>query len=324
MDIHVVSAAEFDRESAALLELLGPQEPIDYETLVASRTARPDPAWAGRPEPVRLRADVVLPLPESPIRVRIYRHKVGAARPILLWLHGGAFAGGSLDDIDVACSGLARRSALTVISLDYRLAPEHPYPAALHDTYDALAWLGEYGELFGGDGRLVAGGQSSGANLVAASCLLARDRGRSLVSRQILCYPWLDFGFDTESHRLFEGVLSDRADDRWLEAQYLAGQEVTAYAAPLTAADLTRLPPALILGAGLDSLRDDARRYAQRLTEDGVIVRYLEYAGTPHAFLNFPGVLSAAWRAMQDIADDLAGFLRPVSATASELRQVDA
>ncbi|HKE51369.1 MAG TPA: alpha/beta hydrolase [Actinomycetes bacterium] len=308
--MQVIRAAEVERETGALLELLGPQEPIDYEALVASRAARADPALAGRSEPIRLRAEVMLPLPESPIRVRVYRDGAGIATgPLLLWLHGGAFAGGSLDDIDVTCAGLARRSDLTVISLDYRLAPEHPYPAALHDTYDALAWLGEHGELFGGDGRLVAGGQSAGANLVAAACLLARDRGRSLVSRQVLCYPWLDFGFDSESHRLFDTVLSSRADDRWFETQYLAGQEVTGYVMPLRAVDLAGLPPALILGAGLDPLRDDARRYAQRLTEHDVVVHYLEYASTPHAFLSFPGVLSAAWRAMQDIADDLAGFL---------------
>lgn len=297
--MRVISQDRFQPETERFLERVGLQD-------------GPDPELAGAPEPVRVRTDVLLPLPGRPIRVRLYRDATGGPRPLLLWLHGGGFVGGTLDDIDVTCAGLARRTGLTVLSLEYRLAPEHPFPAALHDTYDALTWLEEHGEAFGGDGRLLAGGQSSGANLVAAACLMARDRGRPHVTRQILCYPWLDFGTDSESHRRFDGVDGDLPSrDRWYQSQYLAGQAVTPYAAPLTARDLTGLPPALLLGAGLDPVRDDARRYAKRLQDSGVATAYLEYDSTPHAFLNFPGALSAAWRAMQDIADDLTGFLSP-------------
>lgn len=310
MEMRVITQPQFHQETAALLEKIGTQEePLNYESLVASRASNPDPDLAGLPEPVRVRADVILPLPEQPVRVRLYRDVTRHPRPLLLWLHGGGFAGGTLDDIDVTCAGLARRTGLTVISLDYRLAPENPFPAALHDTYDALIWLSENGEAFGGDGRVAAGGQSAGANLVAAACLKARDQGRQSVIRQILCYPSLDFGYDSDSHRLFDGVLLARHDSEWLDSLYLAGQPVTPYAAPLTAHDLSGLPPALILGAGLDPLRDDARRYARRLTDHGVATVYLEYDNTPHAFLNFPGALSVAWTAMQDIADDLASFL---------------
>jgi acetyl esterase len=319
--MRVISRPEFRQETAALLEKIGTEdEPLDYETLVASRASSPDPEVAGSPEPIRVRADVILPLPEQPVRVRLYRDATHHPRPLLLWLHGGGFAGGTLDDIDVTCAGLARRTGLTVISLDYRLAPENPFPAALHDTYDAVTWLSENGEAFGGDGRVVAGGQSAGANLVAAACLMARDQGRRSVIRQILCYPCLDFDYDSESHRLFDGVLLNRRDSEWLDSQYLAGQPVTPYAAPLTADDLSGLPPALILGAGLDPLRDDARRYARRLTDHAVDIVYLEYDNTPHAFFNFPGVLSVAWTAMQDIADDLTGFfsIEPTAAIADQ------
>jgi acetyl esterase len=295
----VVSRPEFRREAERFLERVGLQDgPIAHDELIESRASRPDPELAGTPEPVRVRTDLILPPPARPIRVRLYRNATATPRPLLLWLHGGGFVGGTLDDIDVACAGLARRAGLTVISLEYRLAPEHPFPAALHDTDDALAWLEQHGEAFGGDGRVAAGGQSSGANLVAAACLMARDRGRPRVTRQILCYPWLDLGTGAA-----DGV--PRSRDEWYRSQYLAGQAVTPYAAPLTARDLSGLPPALILGAGLDPLCDDARRYAQRLEDDGVAVSHLEYDHTPHAFLNFPGVLSAAWWAMQDIADDL-------------------
>jgi acetyl esterase len=297
----VVRQAGFRQEAGRLGALLGDEDgPIPYDELVASRVARPDPALAGSPEPVRVRADVLLPLPGRSLRVRLYRAVTIAPRPLLLWLHGGGFVGGSLDDVDVACAGLARRTGLTVLSLDYRLAPEHPFPAALDDTTDALAWLDEHGEALGGDGRLLAGGQSAGANLVAAACLVARDRGGPQVTRQVLCYPVLDLDRDTGSSR-----------DAWYHRQYLAGQAVTPYAAPLTARNLSGLPPALILGASLDPLRDDASRYAERLGRSGVDATYLEYADTPHAFLNFPGVLSAAWQALQDVADHLAEALTP-------------
>jgi acetyl esterase len=299
----VISQPRFRREAERLLELLGADDgPVPHQELVASRAAPPDPALAGRPEPVGVRADVLLPLPGRAVRVRLYRHAQATPRPLLLWLHGGGFVGGSLDDVDVACAGLARRSGLTVLSLDYRLAPEHPFPAALHDTDDTLAWLERHGGAFGGDGRVLAGGQSSGANLVAAACLMARDRGHRLVARQVLCYPWLDLGAEPAG-----GV--PRTSDEWYRSLYLAGQAVTPLAAPLTAPDLSGLPPALVLGAGLDPLVDDARRYAWRLEDAGVAVSYLEYGDTPHAFLNFPGVLSAAWTAMRDIADDLSAFL---------------
>jgi acetyl esterase len=311
-----ISEARFGEETARFRERVGPQEgPIDYDELVASRTRSPDPELAGSPEPVRVRADLVLPLAGQPVRVRLYRNAPAAAGPLLLWLHGGGFVGGSLDDVDVTCAGLARRTGMTVVSLDYRLAPEHPFPAALHDTYGTFAWLAEHGEAFGGDGRVVAGGQSSGANLVAAACLMARDRGGPRVARQVLCYPWLDLGTDAASQRRSDGAVGSRS--QWYRSQYLAGQAVTPYAAPLTAADLTDLPPALILGAGLDPVRDDARRYAQRLESSGVARSYLEYAGTPHAFFNFPGALSVAWRAMQDIADDLSEALSPAPGAVS-------
>lgn len=311
MDAQLINRPQFKEETAAFLAEMGTQEhPIDYATLVADRASAPDPHLTGVPEPVTVCADVILPLPERPIRVRLYREATELPRPLLLWLHGGAFAGGTLDDIDVTCAGLTRRSGFTVVSLDYRLAPENPFPAALHDTYDAMAWLSENGAAFGGDGRMAAGGQSSGGNLVAAACLMARDQARSLVISQVLCYPWLDLGFDSDAHRLFDSP-GARADDEWFASQYLAGQAVTPYVAPLAAQDLSGLPPALILGAGLDSLRDDARRYASRLKQDGVDVTYLEYENSPHAFLNFPGALSVAWTAMDAIAGYLTASLVP-------------
>jgi acetyl esterase len=257
----------------------------------------------GEPQPVHAVED----RDANGVPVRLYHPSAATNLPIFVVFHGGGWVIGNVEQYDGIARWLANASGALVVSVDYRLAPEHPFPAALHDTYGTLAWLERYGEAFDGDGRVVAGGQSSGANLVAAACLMARDRGGPRVTRQVLCYPWLDLGTDSESHRRFDGadgVVPTRS--QWYRSQYLAGQAVTPYAAPLTADDLAGLPPALILGAGLDPLRDDARRYAQRLQESGVASTYLEYENSPHAFLNFPGALSVAWRAMQDIADDLA------------------
>jgi acetyl esterase/lipase len=304
---HLISEPAFVAETAALLELIGPTPGIsDYDTLVADRAEAPDPVLSLRRDPAVQAADLYLPLRGGPVLVRLYQPlPAGRPRPLLLWLHGGGFIGGSVSDIDYACSRVACLAGLTVVSLDYRLAPEHPYPAALHDTYDAIRWLTDHGALIGSDGRLAAGGQSAGAALVAGACLLARDEGVPAVTRQVLCYPTLDFGQDTESARQFDGVFHSIKPGSWAESQYLAGQPVTPYSAPLRARTLTGLPPALVIGAGRDPLRDDARAYAARLNAEGIDVTHVEYAGTMHAFLNFCGVLSAGRHAVELIATDL-------------------
>ena len=306
----VVSDPSFEPETRAFLERVGTQDgPLTYDELLTARALEPDPELAGNPEPIHCRAEVLLPLTDRSLRVRIYRPELTQPRPILLWLHGGGFVAGTLDDVDVTCSRIASKAGVVVVSLDYRLAPEHPYPAALDDTVDALGWLAAHGELFGGDGRVAAGGQSAGPNLVAAASLKARDDGGPAPARQVLCYPTLDFDMRSQSHTEDDGLLSHSRMD-WYHKMYLAGQRVTPYAAPLTSPDLSRLPPALILSAGHDPLRHDARHYAERLRGAGVDVRHFEYDATPHAFLNFPGAFTAANRATDDIADDLITHFR--------------
>ena len=185
MRTRLVSEPEFAGESAALLARIGAAAPVsDCETLRRDRAEPPDPELAGTPDPAVPAGDVYLPARGGPVGARLYRPgaggpRAGGPRPVLLWLHGGGFIGGAAADIEYACSRLAARAGVIVVSLDYRLAPEHPYPAALHDTYDVLGWLAAHGELIGGDGRVAAGGQSAGAALVAGACLLARDRGRA-------------------------------------------------------------------------------------------------------------------------------------------------
>jgi acetyl esterase/lipase len=272
----------------------------------ASGDQAPDPAVPGQVDPLVRAADLYLPARGGPVLTRVYQAADASdRRPLLLWLHGGGFVGGSVYDLDHVCSRIAGLANVTVASLEYRLAPAHPFPAALHDAYDAMCWLAEHGGLLGGDGRLAAGGQSAGAALVAGATLMARDAGGPALTRQVLCYPALDFGQDTESVRLFNGVFLTIEPGGLIEKHYLGGQEPTAYAAPLRAESLARLPPALVVGAGRDPLRDDARAYARRLDSDGVDVTHVEYAGTMHGFLNFCGVLSAGDHAIEVIASDL-------------------
>jgi acetyl esterase len=307
MDTRLIDEPGFASETSAFLERMGPATPItDYEGLLAARARTASPAVAGQLDPAVQAAVLYLPARGGPVLARLYRERgAQGAQQILLWLHGGGFIGGSVYDLDHVCSGLARLGGVLVVSLEYRLAPEHPFPAALHDTYDAMCWLADNGQLIGGDGRIAAGGQSAGAALVAGACLMARDEGGPALTRQVLCYPALDFGQDTESVRLYNGTFLNIEPGGWLETQYLAGQEVTAVAAPLRARTLGGLAPALVIGAGRDPLRDDARAYARRLDSDGVPVTYVEYAGTMHGFLNFCAVLSAGDHALGVIAADL-------------------
>lgn len=305
--MRVIDEPDFGAETSALLERMsGGPGLSDLEAVLAVRSRKADPAVTGRPDPAATSADLYLPARGGPVLTRLYaRRGATGPRPVLLWLHGGGFVAGSVSDIDYVCSRLARLADLVVVSLDYRLAPEHPFPAAVHDTHDAMCWLASHGHLIGGDGRLAAGGLSAGAALVAGACLMARDEGGPALARQVLCYPILDFGQDTESARLYDGVFLSIKAGNWALTQYLAGQEVTPYAAPLRAHTLAGLPAALLIGAGRDPLRDDARAYAARLAEDGVPVTHVEYAGTMHGFLGFCGVLSAGDHAIELIAAEL-------------------
>ena len=307
MQTRLIDEPGFAAEASAFLERVGQLPGLtDYESLLAARTRTANPAVSGRPDPAVASADLYLPARGGPVMARLYARRGAAGpRPVLLWLHGGGFVGGSVNDIDHVCSRLAHLGDVLVVSLEYRLAPENPFPAALHDTYDAMCWLAASGHLIGGDGRLAAGGQSAGGALVAGACLMARDEGGPALARQVLCYPALDFGQDTESVRLYDGVFLSIKPRNWPETQYLAEQEVTPYAAPLRAYTLAGLPPALVIGAGRDPLRDDARIYARRLADDGVPVSHVEYAGTTHGFLNFCGIMSAGDHAIDLIAADL-------------------
>jgi acetyl esterase len=281
MTHEVVDSPAYGPETEALQKLLADQPGTPgldpYQALLLDREELPDPSLAGERDPRPSVADVVIDLPGRSLEARVYR-MTRSPRPVLLWLHGGGFVGGHLRDIEYAASGIAAASSVTVVSLNYRLAPENPFPAGLLDVHETLQWIREN---LDGDGRVAVGGQSAGAALAAGACLLARDEGVPMPERQILCYPTLD--------------LHPQAD--WYKWYFPSG-DVPATAVPLRAESLAGLPPALILAAGRDWLRPDAVEYAARLEH----ARLVEYAETMHAFLNFPAALSAGRHAVELIA----------------------
>ncbi|MDE1163054.1 MAG: alpha/beta hydrolase [Acidobacteriaceae bacterium] len=223
------------------------------------------------------------------IPLRIYRPKsIAAPLPALLYLHGGGFFCGDLFSEQWQCAHYAAQAQCLVICVDYRLAPENPYPAALFDSYRVLEFLREQGAELGLDpARIAIGGSSAGANLAAAVALLARDRSGPGLCFQMLLIPALDNRLDSVSAREFTDVPDFATPEARVMWQWYLGdqdRDISPYATPVHAADLTHLPPAYVLCAGLDALRDDGLRYAQRLLEAGVSVELHLVPSLPHGF----------------------------------------
>lgn len=211
---------------------------------------------------------------DGTVSIRIYRPRAAPTpSPCVVYLHGGAFVKGSLDSGDGVAWGIAEQVGALTVSIDYRLAPDHPYPAAVEDCHAAVSYLSSRGAEFGIDGtRIALIGDSAGGNLTAATCLAARDRGGPPIAGQALNYPCLTDELTAEAYVRYAdspGLKTELMDACW--DYYLEGRRPTSepYAAPLKAPDLAGLPPAHIHYAEFDPLADDARRYAERLREAG-------------------------------------------------------
>ena len=220
-----------------------------------------------------------------------------AAQPAMLFAHGGGWCLGSLALYDRPCLALANATGRVILSVDYRLAPEYPFPQPLEDVYRALCWVAQQAPQLGIDAkRLAVGGDSAGGNLAAAVALLARDRGGPHIERQLLLYPALSREMTTKSYCEFaEGYFLTRDAMVFCWQQYLA-QRRDPGAEPLHAATLRGLPPATILSCEYDPLRDEAEQYAQRLREAGVPVRCERLPGMVHACIHMLGLTPAARR----------------------------
>ena len=243
-----------------------------------------------------------IPGPDGDIPVRVYTPGGAAAepRPLVVYYHGGGFVFGYLRMGDWLCGQVASSVGAVVVSVDYRLAPVHRFPAAVEDSYAALTWAAAHAAELGAGGPAGVMGESAGGTLSAVMCLLARDRGGPAISHQALIYPATD-------------MTAQRADVRM---PFLSSDEMTAYrrmylgpdgdpaspwASPLLASDHAKLPPALIQVAEHDPLRDDGMRYAAALRAAGVPVRVTEYVGMPHGFMNFPGLCRGAPQALAEL-----------------------
>lgn len=263
------------------------------------------------PIPVARVVDVSLPGPTGSLMARIYHPMPGTVVPTVLYLHGGGWVLGSPDSHDQVCREIAATSGCLVVSLDYRLAPEHPHPAALEDAHATLRWLSSHAATLEGDGlRIVVAGDSAGGHLSASLAIAARDEGGPQLRGQVLIYPSLAPDFDTPSCLAnATGYLLTRADMVWFWGHYLAGQPADGVAAPSRVADLSGLAPALVITAEFDPLHDEGRDYAHRLLDAGVPVRLDDYPGMIHGFVALPGGPSQGRLAVGRIAEWLKGVM---------------
>lgn len=265
---------------------------------------------SGRPAPVGEIVDRTIDGPAGRLRVRLYRPAATVARllPAILYFHGGGWTIGSLEGYDLACRYFCARSGCALVSVDYRLAPEHKFPAAVEDSTAAFRWLSSQADGLGIDpARIVIAGDSAGGTLAAVTARLVRDAPQP-PCLQWLIYPATDLGYESPSHaRCGEGFLLTRADIEWFRNHYLndLAEIADPLVSPLRADDLAGLPPALVYTAGFDPLRDDGRAYADRLSAAGVKTIHREFDSLIHGFVGMRGVLQAAARAMDDMVAGL-------------------
>ena len=308
---------ELDPEAAATVAAIEAEGVPEWSALSVESARRvEDEVFAAEDPPeVEFVRDLAIPGPESEIPIRAYRGEAptDSPRPVLVYYHGGGWVLGTLDSIDGACRRLARRGECVVVSVDYRLAPEHPFPAAVEDAAAALRWTADNAEVFGGDPeRLAVGGTSAGGNLAAATALRARANERLPdVARQFLLYPITNYALDTDSHREnADAPLLTSADVAWFWDRYLRSpvDGANPYASPLRARDLSGLPPATVVTCGHDPLRDEGVAYAERLESAGVAVRHDHHADQPHGFLSLSESVAAADDALDELGAELRGL----------------
>ena len=272
------------------------------------------PALNGPPAAMAAVADQLIPGPAGELPVRVYTPEGAPPFPIVVFFHGGGWVVGTLDTYDPLCRALAAATPAVVVSVDYRLAPEHRWPAAAEDAYAATLWASHNAAALGGaQHRLAVAGDSAGGNLAAVVALGARDRGGPAIAFQLLVYPALDAAGDTASWRDHaEGFHLTAAGMRWYWDHYLGGADGRAPdASPLRAAFLGGLPPALVIVAEHDVLRDEGEAYAARLAAAGVAATATRYPGMVHGFFRWRAVTATADTALAEAAAAVGSALAP-------------
>jgi len=241
----------------------------------------------GTPVAVAQVDNITIAGPGGQLPLRIYTPEGTGPFPLFIYLHGGGWVFGTLDQSDNVCRYFTSKVGCIVISVDYRLAPKHKFPAAVEDAYCATQWAAENAKHITGDpARIAVGGVSAGGNLAAVVCLLAKDRSGPSLVFQLLAYPPTNIStLETASYRDFaRGHGLGKSHVKWYRKQYLENAEDSKnpYASPLLADDLSNLPPALVLTGEFDVLRDEGEAYAKRLKQEGVPARYIRYATMGH------------------------------------------
>jgi acetyl esterase len=250
---------------------------------------------------------ILIPGPESLLAARIYRPSNSPSLPLLLYFHGGGFVLGSLNTYDSSCRALANATGCLVLSLGYRQAPEHPFPAAHEDAFAAYRWALKNSGTIGADPyRIAVGGESAGGNLAAAVCQMAKSRSIRQPVHQLLIYPVTDNRFDTDSYQEHADAQPlNRAMMRWFWKHYLQGQPANEICCPLKSTDLAGLAPATVITAEIDPLRSEGEQYADRLRAFDVPVYSQLFRGMTHEFLGMGAVVTEAKEAINVAAQEL-------------------
>jgi acetyl esterase/lipase len=268
----------------------------------------------GPVRPVRIEA-LSIPGPGGPIPMRHYHPNTAGAAPALVYFHGGGYALGDLDGYEALCARMCADAGIHVFSVDYRLAPEHKAPAAFDDALASFRWVAAHADELGvAAGAVAVGGDSAGGGLAAAVCQASRDGGPAPVL-QMLLYPWTDLCAPTRSRTLFgSGLVLTAHDMVWFGEQYLDGSGLGAddlRVSPGRCTDLVGLPPALVVTAGFDPLRDEGNAYAAALARAGVDVDLRQMDGLVHGFANFVELRGAVALAIADVVSALRAHLSP-------------
>jgi acetyl esterase/lipase len=248
--------------------------------------------------------ELTVPGPNGDVRVRVYRPE-GEALPVIVFAHGGVFIMGGLEMHDPVLRRLANAIPAVIVSVDYRLAPAHPFPAAVDDVDAVLRWAADHAEELGGDPtQLAVMGDSAGGALAAIAAVKARDAGGPPLALQVLVYPMIDPALASDSARkLADGYLTTTELLRLGWTVYLDGHDGQPYSSPAATTDLSGLPPAVVVTAGYDPLRDEGLAYIERLRDAGVSIIDRHYPDQIHGFAFMPAVIPAANDAIAEIAE---------------------
>jgi len=300
--------ALLDQMAAAKVPAFHQMTPQAAREQMARRTAGGDTVPVARVEDRKVAG------PNGDIPIRIYTPNGNGPFGVLVYFHGGGWVVGSIEMTDQPCRMITNEAGCVTVSVDYRLAPEHKFPAGPEDCYAATMWVAENAVSIKCDaGRIAVGGTSAGATLAAATALMARDRGAPKIAYQLLVYPATQRELNTPSQKQFaeDGYILSRADMEWFWGHYLASDADARnpYACPARAKTLGGLPPALVITAEYDPLCDEGAAYAARLKEAGVETEYVKYEGMVHGFISVAVLHPVSTKALKHTASAMKKYL---------------